>query len=97
VESLKTVRRHQLPRLRLAGRLHHLVACRLAPQGIWFAMKGKKPDDEMAAAADVQVFHVEHCRSRPGCRALHRLVAPHWLSALVQWLQLEAALQAAVA
>jgi 16S rRNA (guanine527-N7)-methyltransferase len=33
----------------------------IAPQGIWFAMKGKKPDDEMAAlGADVQVFHVEH-------------------------------------
>lgn len=32
----------------------------IAPQGIWFAMKGKKPDDEMAAlGADVQVFHVE--------------------------------------
>ncbi|WP_291591189.1 16S rRNA (guanine(527)-N(7))-methyltransferase RsmG [Comamonas sp. UBA7528] len=33
----------------------------IAPQGIWFAMKGKKPDDEMAVlGADVQVFHVEH-------------------------------------
>lgn len=32
----------------------------IAPQGIWFAMKGKRPDDEMAAlGADVQVFHVE--------------------------------------
>ncbi|MDI9857460.1 16S rRNA (guanine(527)-N(7))-methyltransferase RsmG [Comamonas sp. 17RB] len=32
----------------------------IAPQGIWFAMKGKKPDDEMAAlGGDVQVFHVE--------------------------------------
>lgn len=32
----------------------------IAPQGIWFAMKGKRPDDEMAAlGADVQMFHVE--------------------------------------
>lgn len=32
----------------------------LAEGGIWFAMKGKHPDDEIAALpADVQVFHVE--------------------------------------
>ena len=32
----------------------------LAQNGIWFAMKGKHPDEEMAALpADVQVFHVE--------------------------------------
>lgn len=32
----------------------------IAPQGIWFAMKGKRPDEEIAAlAADVEVFHVE--------------------------------------
>lgn len=32
----------------------------IAPEGIWFAMKGKRPDDEMAAlGANVQVFHVE--------------------------------------
>ena len=32
----------------------------LAEGGIWFAMKGKHPDEEMAALpADVQVFHVE--------------------------------------
>ncbi|RGE46409.1 16S rRNA (guanine(527)-N(7))-methyltransferase RsmG [Comamonas testosteroni] len=32
----------------------------LAENGIWFAMKGKHPDDEIAALpADVQVFHVE--------------------------------------
>lgn len=32
----------------------------IAPQGIWFAMKGKTPDEEMAAlGADVNVFHVE--------------------------------------
>lgn len=33
----------------------------LAEQGIWFAMKGKHPDDEIAALpATVSVFHVEH-------------------------------------
>ncbi len=33
----------------------------LAPTGVWLAMKGKQPVDEMAALpADVEVFHVEH-------------------------------------
>ncbi len=32
----------------------------LAPHAVWLAMKGKHPDDELAALpADVQVFHVE--------------------------------------
>lgn len=32
----------------------------LAPHGVWLAMKGKHPQDEIAALpADVQVFHVE--------------------------------------
>jgi 16S rRNA (guanine527-N7)-methyltransferase len=32
----------------------------LAPAGVWVAMKGKRPDDEIAALpADVEVFHVE--------------------------------------
>lgn len=31
-----------------------------APQGVWLAMKGKRPEDEIAALpADVSVFHVE--------------------------------------
>lgn len=48
----------------------------IAPQGIWFAMKGKKPDDEMAAlGADVQVFHVEHLQV-PGLDAERCIV---WL------------------
>ena len=34
---------------------------RLAPQGIWLAMKGKSPDDELAGLpSDIDVFHVEH-------------------------------------
>jgi len=32
----------------------------LAPEGVWMAMKGKRPDDELAALGpDVLVFHVE--------------------------------------
>ncbi len=32
----------------------------LAPQGVWLAMKGKRPDDEIAALpAGIDVFHVE--------------------------------------
>lgn len=32
----------------------------LAPQGVWMAMKGRHPQDELSAlSADVQVFHVE--------------------------------------
>lgn len=32
----------------------------LAPRGCWMAMKGRRPDDEIAALpADVEVFHVE--------------------------------------
>lgn len=33
---------------------------RLAAEGLWMAMKGKRPDDEIAGLpADVEVFHVE--------------------------------------
>ena len=47
----------------------------LAPEGVWLAMKGKQPDDEIAALpADVEVFHVEQLAgARAGRRALHRL------------------------
>ena len=35
----------------------------MAPHAVWLAMKGKHPDEEMAAlAADVQVFHVEQLK-----------------------------------
>jgi 16S rRNA (guanine527-N7)-methyltransferase len=41
----------------------------LAPAGVWLAMKGKHPTDEMAALpAQVQVFHVEPL-SVPGLQA----------------------------
>ena len=32
----------------------------IAPQGVWMAMKGKQPVEEMAALpADIEAFHVE--------------------------------------
>lgn len=41
----------------------------LKPGGVWLAMKGKEPLDEIAALpADVQVFHVEHLQV-PGLQA----------------------------
>lgn len=46
----------------------------LAPGGIWLAMKGKVPDDEIAAlGADVAVFHVEPLQV-PGLGAQRCLV-----------------------
>lgn len=46
----------------------------LAPQGVWMAMKGKSPDDEMVQLpADVAVFHVEHL-TVPGLPAERCLV-----------------------
>jgi 16S rRNA (guanine527-N7)-methyltransferase len=48
---------------------HHL-----APQGVWMAMKGKTPDDEMAQlTAELVVFHVEHL-TIPGLQAERCLV-----------------------
>ncbi|MEY2953320.1 MAG: Ribosomal small subunit methyltransferase [Pseudomonadota bacterium] len=48
----------------------------LAPGGVWLAMKGKHPADELAALpADVEVFHVEQL-SVPGLAAERCLV---WL------------------
>ena len=49
---------------------------RLAPEGVWLAMKGRTPDDEAAALpADVSVFHVEPLQV-PGLDAQRCLV---WL------------------
>jgi len=49
---------------RAFGSLAHFVRLTrllLAPGGVWMAMKGKIPDDEIAALpSDIEVFHVEH-------------------------------------
>jgi 16S rRNA (guanine527-N7)-methyltransferase len=51
---------------------------RLAPGGVWLAMKGRAPDDEVAALSpDVSVFHVEPLHV-PGLQAQRCLV---WLNA----------------
>jgi 16S rRNA (guanine527-N7)-methyltransferase len=40
--------------------LVRLTRLRLAPGGLWMAMKGHRPDDEITALpADIEVFHVE--------------------------------------
>ncbi len=46
----------------------------VAPGGCWLAMKGRQPDDELAALpGDVDVFHVEHL-AVPGLDAQRCLV-----------------------
>ncbi|CAD5373386.1 methyltransferase, SAM-dependent methyltransferase, glucose-inhibited cell-division protein [Rubrivivax sp. A210] len=46
----------------------------LSRQGVWMAMKGRRPDDEIAALpADIDVFHVEHL-TVPGLDAERCLV-----------------------
>jgi 16S rRNA (guanine527-N7)-methyltransferase len=50
---------------------------RLAADGVWMAMKGKVPDDEIAALpADVEAFHVEQLEV-PGLRAARCVVWMH--------------------
>lgn len=52
----------------------HWSAQALAPQGLWLAMKGKHPADELAAlSSGVQVFHVEHLMV-PGLEAERCLI-----------------------
>lgn len=52
----------------------HLTRPLLAPAGVWMAMKGKVPSDEMAALpADIEVFHVEQLQV-PGLDAQRCLV-----------------------
>lgn len=52
----------------------HWSAQALAPQGLWLAMKGKYPADELAAlSSDVQLFHVEHL-TVPGLEAERCLI-----------------------
>jgi 16S rRNA (guanine527-N7)-methyltransferase len=51
-----------------------LTRTQLAPDGVWMAMKGKRPDDELAALpVDIEVFHVEPI-SVPGLDAERCLV-----------------------
>lgn len=51
-----------------------LTRQQLAPGGVWMAMKGKLPDDELAALPpDVDVFHVEHLQV-PGLDAARCLI-----------------------
>ena len=66
---------------RAFGSLAHFAALTrgaLAPGGLWLAMKGKTPDDELAALpATVEVFHVEQLKV-PGLNASRCLV---WMRA----------------
>lgn len=51
-----------------------LTCALLAPNGVWMAMKGKRPQDEIAALpAEVEVFHVEPL-SVPGLAAERCLI-----------------------
>jgi 16S rRNA (guanine527-N7)-methyltransferase len=54
--------------------LTRLTCQLLAPGGVWLAMKGKRPDDELALLpSDVSVFHVEPL-TVPGMQAERCLV-----------------------
>lgn len=75
VEQLKT--RYDLITSRAFASLVDFVSLTrmlLADQGMWMAMKGKQPDEELAALpADISVFHVEQL-SVPGLDAQRCLV-----------------------
>jgi 16S rRNA (guanine527-N7)-methyltransferase len=54
--------------------LARLTRAQLAPEGVWMAMKGVVPDDEIAdLPGDTEVFHVEQLRV-PGMNARRCLV-----------------------
>jgi len=56
------------------GDFTRLTRCHLAPGGIWLAMKGRVPDDEIAALPpEIEVFHVEQL-TVPGLDAQRCLV-----------------------
>lgn len=56
------------------GEFASLSSAALAAQGVWLAMKGKQPDDEIAALpAGVEVFHVEQLQV-PGLDAQRCIV-----------------------
>ena len=60
------------------GDFTQLTRFQLAPGGVWMAMKGKRPDAEIAALAqDIEVFHVEPLQV-PGLEAERCIV---WLRA----------------
>lgn len=68
---------YELITSRAFASLHDFVALtreQLAPGGVWMAMKGKLPDDELAALPpNVDVFHVEHLQV-PGLDAERCLI-----------------------
>ena len=75
VEDLAS--RHDIITSRAFASLADFIALtreRLAPGGVWMAMKGRSPDDERAALPeDIEVFHVEQLKV-PGLDAERCLV-----------------------
>lgn len=75
VEDLRS--QHEIITSRAFASLADFIALtreRLAPGGVWMAMKGKAPDDEQAELpADIAVFHVEQLQV-PGLDAERCLV-----------------------
>jgi len=75
VEDLRS--QHEIITSRAFASLADFIALtreRLAPGGVWMAMKGKSPDDERAdLPADIDVFHVEQLQV-PGLDAERCLI-----------------------